>query len=49
MSEMNSYSIRDILSNFLSDYGVPENLESDGTLVQTGSKTRFNHLDQITG
>ena len=49
MSEMNNYSIRDILDNLISDYRVPENMEFDKTLVQTGSKTMFNQMDQIMG
>ena len=49
MSEMDNYSIRDILANFISDYGVPGNFEFDRTLVQTRSKTRFNQLEYITG
>ena len=49
MSEMNNYIIRDIWDNFISDYGVPDNLEFDRTLVQTGSNTRFNQMGHIMG
>ena len=47
MSEMNNYSITEILDNFISDYGVPDNFKFDITLLQTGSKTSFNQLDHI--
>ena len=49
MSEMNKYSIGDILANSILDNGVPEHLEFYGKLVQTGSNTGSNHLDNIMG
>jgi hypothetical protein len=34
-------NVGDALTQFISDYGVPERLVFDGASVQTGSKTRF--------
>jgi hypothetical protein len=33
--------VGDTLTQFISDYGVPEHLTFDGASVQTGPKTRF--------
>jgi hypothetical protein len=37
--------VGDTLTQFISDYGVPEHLTFDGALVQTGPKTKI--LDAI--
>ena len=49
MSEMNNNRIRDILDNFISDYGVPKNFKFDVPFVLTRSKTRLNQMDYIMG
>ena len=41
MQKVDGYSVGDSLTQFISDYGVPERLTFDGSSVQTGPKTRF--------
>ena len=43
-TETNGDHIGYKISIFISDYGVPEHLTSNGLLMQTGSKTIFNEL-----
>jgi hypothetical protein len=41
MQKVNGNHVGDTLTQFISDYGVPEHLTFDGASVQTGPKTRF--------
>jgi hypothetical protein len=41
LQKINGNSVGDALTQFISDYGVPERLTFDGASVQTGPKTRF--------
>ena len=47
MRAINKYSIGEILDNFISDYGIPEHLGFEVTLVKTVSKIMFNRLSHI--
>jgi hypothetical protein len=41
LQKIDGNSVGDTLTQFISDYGVPERLTFDGALVQTGPTTRF--------
>jgi hypothetical protein len=41
LQKVDGNSVGDALTQFISDYGVPEHLTFDGASVQTGPKTRF--------
>ena len=41
LRKIDGNSVGDTLTQFISDYGVPERLTFDGASVQTGPKTRF--------
>jgi len=41
LQKVDGNSVGDALTQFISDYGVPERLTFDGASVQTGPKTRF--------
>ena len=41
LQKIDGNSVGDALTQFISDYGVPERLTFDGASVQTGPKTRF--------
>jgi hypothetical protein len=41
MQRVDGDNVGDTLTQFISDYGVPEHLTYDGASVQTGPKTRF--------
>ena len=41
LQKVDGNSVGDALTQFISDYGVPERLVFDGASVQTGPKTRF--------
>jgi hypothetical protein len=41
LQKIDGNNVGDALTQFISDYGVPENLTFDGASVQTGPKTRF--------
>ena len=41
LQKIDGNSVGDSLTQFISDYGVPERLTFDGASVQTGPKTRF--------
>jgi hypothetical protein len=41
LQKINGDSVGDTLTQFISDFGVPERLTFDGASIQTGPKTRF--------
>jgi hypothetical protein len=41
LRKIDGNNVGDALTQFISDYGVPERLVFDGASVQTGPKTRF--------